>query len=124
VGALIERTADRGLSAAVLDGLRCARGEIVLCMDADLSHPSSAIPLMVRKLLSGADFVVGSRYVDGGTTSHDWGFLRWLNSRIATWLARPLTNVRDPMAGSSRCAVRRSSGVRHSVPSATRSDSS
>jgi dolichol-phosphate mannosyltransferase len=96
---LIERMTDRGLSAAVLDGLRCARGEVVLCMDADLSHPASAIPLMVSKLKAGADFVVGSRYVDGGTTSHDWGFLRWLNSRIATWLARPLTPIRDPMAG-------------------------
>jgi len=29
----------------------------------------------------------------------DWGFLRWLNSRVATLLARPLTTARDPMAG-------------------------
>jgi len=37
--------------------------------------------------------------VQGGTTADDWGLLRWLNSRAATALARPLTNIRDPMAG-------------------------
>jgi len=37
--------------------------------------------------------------VAGGSTADDWGVLRWLNSRVATLLARPLTSVRDPMAG-------------------------
>jgi dolichol-phosphate mannosyltransferase len=60
----------------------------------------------LRKLDEGADFVIGSRYVQGGSTSDDWGFLRWLNSRVATWLARPLVTARDPMAGFF--AVRRS----------------
>ena len=96
---IIVRTSDRGLSQAVLEGLRQARGEVLVCMDADLSHPADAIPRMLAKLEQGADFVVGSRYVDGGSTSDDWGFLRWLNSRVATLLARPLTTVRDPMAG-------------------------
>src|SRR6185295_17131879 len=86
-------------SAAVLDGLRRARGEILVCMDADLSHPAEMLPRMVDKLAAGADFVLGSRYAPGGTTSHDWGFLRWLNSRVATLMARPLTAVSDPMSG-------------------------
>ena len=96
---MIVRTSDRGLSAAVLEGLRLARGEFLVCMDADLSHPPEALPGMLAKLHEGADFVIGSRYVPGGTTSDDWGVLRWLNSRGATLLARPLTSVRDPMAG-------------------------
>jgi dolichol-phosphate mannosyltransferase len=96
---ILVRTGDRGLSEAVLDGLRRARGDVLVCMDADLSHPPEAIPQMLGKLQAGADFVVGSRYVAGGATSDDWGFLRWLNSRVATLLARPLTTVRDPMAG-------------------------
>lgn len=96
---LIVRTRDRGLSAAVLDGLRQASGDVLVCMDADLSHPPSAIPKMLAQLEAGADFVVGSRYVDGGSTADDWGFLRWLNSRVATLLARPLTTIKDPMAG-------------------------
>lgn len=96
---LVERTSERGLSQAVLDGLRRAKGEILVCMDADLSHPPEVLPAMLAKLDEGADFVFGSRYVRGGTTSDDWGVLRWLNSRVATWMARPLTSADDPMSG-------------------------
>jgi len=104
---LVTRTSDRGLSPAVLEGMRLAKGDFLVCMDADLSHPPENIPLMLRKLDEGADFVIGSRYVQGGSTSDDWGFLRWVNSRVATLLARPLTSARDPMAGFF--AFRRSS---------------
>jgi dolichol-phosphate mannosyltransferase len=96
---IVVRTSDRGLSQAVLEGARRARGEFLVCMDADLSHPPEVLPAMLAKLNGGADFVFGSRYVRGGTTSHDWGFLRWANSRVATLLAMPLTSVRDPMSG-------------------------
>lgn len=96
---IVVRKADRGLSPAVLDGLALATGEVLACMDADLSHPPEALPAMMKKLEEGADFVLGSRYVEGGTTADDWGLFRWLNSRIATALARPLTSVRDPMGG-------------------------
>lgn len=96
---IVVRTEDRGLSQAVLDGMRRASGDVLVCMDADLSHPPEAIPVMLQKLREGADFVVGSRYTAGGSTAHEWGFLRWLNSRVATWLARPLTHLEDPMSG-------------------------
>jgi dolichol-phosphate mannosyltransferase len=96
---LITRTTDRGLSYAVLDGLRRASGDVLLVMDADLSHPPEVIPDMLGKLRAGADFVVGSRFVNGGTTDDDWGLFRWLNSRVATLLALPLTSIKDPMSG-------------------------
>jgi dolichol-phosphate mannosyltransferase len=64
-----------------------------------LSHPPEAIPSLLRKLDEGSDFVVGSRYVEGGVTDDDWGFFRWLNSRVATLLARPFTSLEDPMSG-------------------------
>ena len=47
----------------------------------------------------GADVAVGSRFADGGSTADDWGLFRWLNSRVATLLAFPLTTVSDPMSG-------------------------
>src|SRR5271169_1871330 len=40
---LICRTGNRGLSAAVLDGLRIAKGDVLVCMDADLSHPPESL---------------------------------------------------------------------------------
>jgi dolichol-phosphate mannosyltransferase len=97
---LIVRKNERGLSSAVIRGFSEARGEVVLCMDADLSHPPEAIPALVEAVTDGGgDFVIGSRYVPGGSTDGDWGALRWLNSKAATLLARPLTGARDPMAG-------------------------
>jgi dolichol-phosphate mannosyltransferase len=96
---IIVREGPRGLSPAVLDGLRLARYPVVFVMDADLSHPPEKIPDMVLALASGQQFVIGSRYVAGGGTDDDWGFFRWLNSRVATVLARPLTDAHDPMAG-------------------------
>lgn len=96
---LFVRTSDRGLSQAVLFGLRRAHGRSLVVMDADLSHPPEVIPVMLAELAAGADFVLGSRYVTGGTTADDWGLLRFLNSRVATFLARPLTQVSDPMSG-------------------------
>jgi dolichol-phosphate mannosyltransferase len=95
----VVRTEDRGLSPAVIDGFRLAQGHTILVMDADLSHPPEKIPEMLAALDGGADFVIGSRYVPGASTAEDWGVMRWINSRIATLLARPFTRVSDPMSG-------------------------
>lgn len=90
----------RGLSESVIDGLYQAHGEYLLVMDADMSHPVSAVMPMVRKLQNGeCDFVLGSRYIAQGKLPDDWGYWRWLNSSIATFLARPLIKVNDPMSG-------------------------
>lgn len=96
---MVVRTENRGLSPAVVDGFRLARHPVLICMDCDLSHPVETIPAMILALQSGQQLVLGSRYVPGGSTDDDWGLLRWLNSRVATLLAWPLTDVRDPMSG-------------------------
>jgi dolichol-phosphate mannosyltransferase len=97
---IIVRQDERGLSSAILRGFHEARGDLLLCMDADLSHPPEAIPEMVKNLHQNkADMVIGSRYIAGGKTEDGWGLFRWLNSRVAGLLARPLTPVRDAMTG-------------------------
>lgn len=96
---LIVRTTDRGLSSAVVEGLNRTSGDIIIVMDADLSHPPEVIPRMVEELGEGSEFVVGSRYAEGGVTDDNWGFFRWLNSRVATLIARPFTSITDPMSG-------------------------
>ncbi len=96
---LIVRTENRGLSQAVVEGLKQAKHEFLVVMDADLSHPPEKIPEMVQHLKKGADFVLGSRYVQGASTDVDWGMFRWLNSKVATLLAWPLTRVKDSMSG-------------------------
>ena len=97
---LISRKDERGLATAVIRGLEAADGDILVVMDADLSHPPETIPALVSAArLDSVDFVVGSRYVSGGQVDETWGWIRSLNSRIATGLARGLTSIRDPMAG-------------------------
>lgn len=88
-----------GLSGAVIAGARAARGEIVVVMDADLSHPPDRIPSLLAPLIQGrAEMVVGSRYVVGGSTP-GWPLYRKIMSRIAAGLAYPLTGVHDAMCG-------------------------
>ena len=96
---LIVRRDEKGLSTAVIRGLEEANSDFCIVMDADGSHPASVIPAMINALVTGADFTVGSRYVPGGSTEDGWGVLRWLNSKIATLMARPFTTVKDSMSG-------------------------
>ncbi len=105
------RTTERGLSSAVISGFRLALSDrerfgptpdVLAVMDADLSHPPEALPDMVEVLTrpaNTADFVIGSRYVRGGTIDRSWTLFRHLNSKVATWLARPIVSISDPMSG-------------------------
>jgi dolichol-phosphate mannosyltransferase len=96
-----------GLSTAVVDGLRLAAGEYVCVMDADLQHPPETIAAMLTAAEAGADLVVASRYVAGGSTSGLDGIVRRVVSRGATWLARVLfreaRRSRDPLSGFFLC---------------------
>jgi dolichol-phosphate mannosyltransferase len=97
---LIEReTPALGLSGAVIAGARAAAGDWLVVMDADLSHPPEKIAELLRPLLEGrADIVIGSRYVEGGSTP-GWPLWRKILSRSAAGLAYPLTGVHDSMCG-------------------------
>lgn len=88
-----------GLSGAVIAGARAAAGDILVVMDADLSHPPGEISSLLSPLLAGrADMVIGSRYVSGGTTP-GWPLYRKIMSRVAAGAAYPLTGVHDSMCG-------------------------
>lgn len=108
---VLERKGERGLASAVMAGLRVARGEIVVVMDADGSHDPATIPAMVNIIQKGqAQFVVGSRWIHGGASEGLGGFRRVV-SYGATILARPVIRTSDPMSGYF--AFRRSILNRH-----------
>ncbi len=108
---MVRRNAKTGLASAVLAGFEQARGDVLLVMDADLSHPPEIAPRLVDAIASGADLAVGSRYVKGGGTM-DWPLRRRVVSRVACLLGNALVPVRDCTSGFF--AVRRASldGVR------------
>ena len=96
----IVRRGERGLATAVIAGLRAARGELVVVMDADLSHPPESIPALLAALDDpGVEMAIGSRFVPGGVVDLHWPLHRRLNSLVGRLLARPLTPVRDMMSG-------------------------
>ncbi len=79
------RPGKEGLGRAYLDGFRIALqmdANYIIQMDADLSHPSSAIPRMLA-LIPDCDVVVGSRYVEGGQLDERWSWWR----RFLSWWA-------------------------------------
>jgi dolichol-phosphate mannosyltransferase len=97
---IVRQNIKDGLSGAVLQGMAAASGGTLVVMDADLQHPPEKIPELLDTLDAGADFVIGSRYVPGGSTAERWGPMRKLNSWVATFLARPFAgNTNDPMSG-------------------------
>ena len=96
---VIHRPRKLGLSTAVVDGFRAAKGDILGVMDADLSHPPEMVPRLIKPIQDGtADIVVASRYMKGGRIEY-WPWNRRMMSRIATWMSRMLTRLNDPCSG-------------------------
>ena len=97
---LVEREgSDRGLAGAIVAGAESTGADLLVVMDADLSHPPSQIAALLRPMLTNeADLVIGSRYIQGGATP-GWPIWRRAISRVASGLAYPLTGVRDSMCG-------------------------
>jgi dolichol-phosphate mannosyltransferase len=100
---VIRRVGERGLGTAIVRGLREARGDYVVVMDADLQHPPELVPKLYQKALeTGADVVVASRYRPGGGV-RGWSRHRLLISKAASLLAHLLLpeskRTSDPMSG-------------------------
>ena len=97
------RTTTPDLTQSILDGVAHSKSDLVLIMDADLSHPTDKIPELLKPVIDNThDVVVGSRYVEGG------GVTEWpLHRRLLSWAgglpARILTDVKDTTSGFFAC---------------------
>lgn len=96
------RDGQRGLGTAVVEGIHRAVNDIIVLLDADLQHPPEKIPDMVHEISQGADIVIPSQFILGGS---DGGLspLRKLASAAARWSARIALNkvrrITDPTSG-------------------------
>ena len=63
-----------GIGSAHIKGYNHAQGDLIISMDADLSHPPEKIPEFIAKINSEFDMVVSSRYVPGGSTDKNLKF--------------------------------------------------
>ncbi len=102
---VLHRTVKDGLGRAYIAGMTRAlteNAEIIIQMDADLSHPVSVIPAMVERLqTTDAGLVIGSRYVPGGSTASEWPWHRKALSAWANFYVRSILRlkVKDSTAG-------------------------
>jgi dolichol-phosphate mannosyltransferase len=99
---VLHRTGKAGLGAAYIAGFRWALGEgydVLVEMDADGSHQPEELPLLLDAL-AGADLVLGSRWVPGGTV-RNWPKSRELLSRGGNTYARLMLGIglRDATGG-------------------------
>ena len=63
---IIVRKKKHGLTASIWDGILKSRGEIIVWMDCDFSHPPLLIPKLIEQVNSGYDIAVASRFIKGG----------------------------------------------------------
>jgi len=87
--AVIVMATQRGKGAALRSGFAAATGDIIVALDADCSMHPREIVLLVSALLSGADFVKGSRFIQGGGTA-DMSLVRMVGNWGLTKAVRAL----------------------------------
>ena len=62
----IVREKPMGIGSAHIVGYNLAQGDLIISLDADLSHPPEAIPEFIKKIDNKYDLAVSSRYMRGG----------------------------------------------------------
>ena len=113
---VLHRAHKEGLGPAYLAGFRRALdegAELVLEMDCDFSHDPGDVPRLIAAAEGGADLVLGSRYVRGGSIPN-WGLARRAISRGGNLYAQVFlqSRIRD-LTGGFKCFRRR---VLESIP--------
>ena len=103
---VLHRAHKEGLGPAYLAGFRRAvadGAELVLELDCDFSHNPADVPRLIAEAEAGADLVLGSRYVRGGSIG-SWGPVRRFVSAAGSHYARVLlgASIRD-LTGGFKC---------------------
>ncbi|MDF2497915.1 polyprenol monophosphomannose synthase [Arthrobacter koreensis] len=100
---VLHRKGKEGLGAAYIAGFRWGLEhgyDVLVEMDADGSHKPEQLPLLLEASAAGADLVIGSRWVPGGSVVN-WPLRRKLLSRAGSTYSRLMLGipVRDITAG-------------------------
>ena len=98
---IIHRKAKDGLGSAILNGIQHAKGDTIVVMDSDFSHPPQIIPKLIDSVKKYKfDIAVASRYIKGGNIK-GWSFKRKIMSKFATLIAKKGLGIdaKDPMSG-------------------------
>ena len=84
----------KGLGVAYMKGFEYAikelKADYLMEFDGDFQHKPTDIPRLVEQIDAGYDFIIGSRYIKGGSIPGEWGFKRKLLSVVGNLVARVL----------------------------------
>ena len=96
----------RGLGNAYKLGFKYAlehlNADILIEMDSDFSHSPDKLPELLYIINQGYTFVIGSRYIKGGSIPDNWALIRKLNSKYGNIFARfiaGLYSIKDCTSG-------------------------
>lgn len=82
----------RGLGGAYIDGFNYAIKELkadgIMEMDADFQHDPKDVKRFVAEFDKGYDYILGTRYIEGGSIPKDWGFKRKFLSVVGNLFGR------------------------------------
>ena len=98
---IVHRTTKSGLGSAILRGIQHAKGDTIVVMDSDFSHPPQIIPKLIESIKKyQCDIAVASRYMKGGKIQ-GWSIKRKIISKIATLVAKKglKIGINDPNLG-------------------------
>jgi glycosyltransferase involved in cell wall biosynthesis len=102
-GARVVAVPERGYGAALMGGIRAARGRFVIMGDGDDSYDFENLDGMVEHLRDGADLVMGNRF-KGGIAPGAMPFLhRYLGNPVLSFLGRLFFSV---PVGDFHCGLR------------------
>lgn len=86
------RVEKEGLGKAYTQGFQAAIEKLspylIFEMDADLSHDPKEITNFIHTVEKGADFVIGSRYIKGGSIPKEWALYRKIFSVVGNLIVR------------------------------------
>lgn len=92
------RTENRGLTNSIKHGIVEAKGDVIVWLDCDFSHPPIVINKLLEKIEEGYDIAVASRFIKNGgfiipegSSNDSWLVVllsRWMNYLIQFFLDR------------------------------------
>jgi len=107
-----------GIGYAYVVGFREAmkklKADVIIEFDGDFQHPPETIPVLLSEISKGADYVLGSRKVKGGSNPKGWGFKRAFFSEVGGLVARAVLffpgkmffKITDPTTGLKASRVK------------------
>jgi len=110
---LLPEKEKKGLGAAYIYGFKHAmeemKADVLVEMDADFQHDPNDVPRLIEAIDNGSDYVIGSRFIKGGSIPKDWAlyrkFLSW-GGNIFSKIVLGIFNVNDFTSGFKASRVK------------------